>query len=208
MKKKLILISLVLTLVLVLTACSGDNIVDGVKDTVDSVINKVNKPVKTDKMVDLNSQWFEFNGETYFIGTTTLEELMEEGLRFRDDDMKSIHDMLEPGQMSESYRVVTEGQGVIQMHVTNSSKKEKETLKVPISEIYISINPDIPQDTIKFPFPMDLTLDKLLEEAPEFSDRITKGDRVKVMYNFTDKPYGYTFDFEGGTLKFVTINNQ
>ena len=168
-----------------------------------------------EKYVDLDKRSFAVNGKVYTLGVNTLQEMIDDGVPFDEDDIANANNNLNKNSQSSSFEIVLGKYYFAQVRVTNESNENMKVADCKISQIYFPVNQDKEQNILSFAFPLTITEEELLNNAGEPTDKSEyKGsnDYVSRTYKYTvdsTKYYGksgYTFEFTNGKLRYVTIS--
>lgn len=166
------------------------------------------------KYVDLNNMQFTINGKTYTLGKTTLQELIDDGVPFDEDDLANAGNNLNKNSQSQGFRIELDDYWSAQVYVLNDTDGNKVTSECYVNEVYLPVHQDKTQDILSFAFPLNLTMDELKANAGEPTEvRHYDGDNGyytdTLEYILESTKYyqdgGYTFEFTKGELKYVTV---
>ncbi len=169
----------------------------------------------TGKYVDLDNMQFSINGKTYTLGQTTLQQLIDDGVPFNEDDLANAGNNLSKNSESQGFRIELAEYWSAQVYVLNDTDGNKTTSECYISKVYLPFKKDATQDILTFAFPLDITMDDLKANAGEptdsshydgddgyFSDKLEyTRDSSKYIGD-----YGYSFEFTKGKLQYITID--
>ncbi len=165
--------------------------------------------------VNLDNMQFSINGNTYTLGQTTLQQLIDDGVPFNEDDIANAGNNLNKNSQSQGFRIELGEYWSAQVFVMNDTDSNKTTSECYISEVYLPLKKDQTQDILTFAFPQDMTIESLKENAgePTKSDHYDGDDDY-----YTDKleytkdstkyigDYGYSFEFTKGKLTYITLD--
>lgn len=166
------------------------------------------------KYVDLDNMQFSINGKTYTLGKTTLQELVDDGVPFREDDLANANNNLNKNSQSQGFRIDLGEYWTAQVYAMNDTDGNKTAAECYISEVYLPLKDDQTQDILTFAFPQDMTIDMLKANAGEPTDsRHYDGENGyytdTLEYTREGTKYygdsGYTFEFKEGKLEYITI---
>ncbi len=167
------------------------------------------------KYVDLDNMQFSINGKTYTLGKTTLQELIDDGVPFREDDLENAGNNLKKNAQSQGFRIDLDKYWTAQVYVMNDTDSGKTMSECYISEVYLPMHKDKTQDILTFAFPQNMTMDELKANAGEPTNyRHYDGDNGyysdTLEYSRDSSKYigdyGYTFEFMKGNLYCITID--
>ena len=175
----------------------------------------------SENYADLEKRCFAYDGKIYTLGETTLQELIDAGLPFNENELNNKDNNVNKNYSTPSYTVKINDYVTIQlefMNTTDAPLTEKEcllsqvrwyTLYVPHAEYDDSdktLNAKIVENLndaashLCFSFPFDLKKDQLLEKNPDATDI---DDYNHVEYKVESTVYmgksGYKFGFNKDT---------
>ena len=164
--------------------------------------------------VDFDNMQFAINGKTYTLGKTTLQELIDDGVPFNEDDIANASNNLNKNSQSSGFRITLGDYWSGQVYVFNDSDAGKTASECYISEVYLPMHIGETQNVMSFAFPVDMTLDELLaNESDPTDNRTYEGeshttDTVEYKKDSTKYygQYGYKFEFLDGNLQYITID--
>ena len=166
------------------------------------------------KYVDLDNMQFTINGKTYTLGKTTLQDLINDGVPFREDDLANAGNNLNKNTQSQGFRIDLDEYWSAQVYVMNDTDGNKVTSECYVNQVYLPLKDDKTQNILTFAFPQDMTIDDLKANAGEPTDsRHYDGDdgydTDTLEYTRESSKYigdyGYTFEFMKGKLNYITI---
>ncbi len=176
--------------------------------------------------VDLSNRSFAYEGKIYKLGEATLQDLIDGGLPFNENDLNNIDNNVNKNYETSRYDALINDYNSLQftfINTTDGNLSEKEcilstvrwyTLYVPHDDYQESLNEEINDNLadcakhLCFAFPLTLTKDQLLENSPEPTEQDDYGN---VKYRVDSEVYmgssGYNFQFDKDTdqLKDVSI---
>ena len=164
--------------------------------------------------VDFDNMQFAINGNTYTLGQTKLQELIDDGVPFNEDDIANASNNLNKNSQSSGFRITLGDYWSGQVYVFNDSDAGKTASECYISEVYLPMHIGETQNVMSFAFPVDMTLDELLaNESDPTDNRTYEGeshttDTVEYKKDSTKYygQYGYKFEFLDGNLQYITID--
>ena len=167
------------------------------------------------KYVDLDDMHFYINGEKYTLGKTTLQEMIDDGVPFKDDDIANAGNNINPSTESGGFKITLAEYCSAQVYVLNDTSENKKASECYISKIYLPTSQQDGQTILSFEFPTSATEEEIRANAGE----PTKENQYdgsngyvsrKIEYtresNTYIGDYGYTFEFANGTLQYITID--
>lgn len=176
------------------------------------------EPVSPDapsgKYIDLDNMQFSINGKTYTLGKTTLQELINDGVPFREDDLANAGNNLNKNSQSQGFRIELGEYWTAQVYAMNDTDGNKTAAECYINQVYLPLHNDETQNILTFAFPQDMTIDTLKANAGEPTDsRHYDGDdgyySDTLEYTKESTKYfgdwGYTFEFMKGKLNYITL---
>lgn len=168
---------------------------------------------------DFDRMTFSVNGKTYTLGETTLQEMIDDGVPFEEDDLANAGNNVNPNYESSSFNITLGEYAFAQVRVLNDTSENKPANECYIDSIYMPVDLEQPQDILQFNFPFTMTKEDLLANSgePEDPDNIYVYESEDGSYkseSFTyrkesEKYYGdstYHFEFANGALRYVTIS--
>ncbi len=171
-------------------------------------------PSSSGNYVDLNNMQFTINDKTYTLGKTTLQELIDDGVPFREDDLANANNNLNKNSQSQGFRIELAEYWTAQVFALNDTDGNKSAAECYINEVYLPVHQDKTQNILSFAFPLNVTMDDLKANAGEPTE-VKHFDGEEGYYTDTleyttksTKYYGdsgYTFEFTKDELKYVTI---
>lgn len=239
MKKKLLLLIMTMMLSCLAVACGGNETTndDGtstndyeeennISDEADDVeveeedtTAPTNQPasnadLQDGKWVNFDKMQVEISGYVVTLGETTLQELVDAGAPFNENDLASIGNNIQPNYKSQGYKIVLGEYWSAQVYVGNYTDENAAAKDLPIVEVYLPNHPDETQDIIKFAFPTTLTEEELFANCGEPQEKRLSDPEDEYGANYYDytqestKYYSdlkYSFDFVKGQLKYFTM---
>lgn len=168
-----------------------------------------------DTWVNLNNRSFAVNGTVYTLGVSTLQDMINGGVPFDEEDIANTNNNLNSNTESQNFSIVLGEYYNAQVAVINTTKENKTMAECPISSIYLPVDLEEFNDILTFAFPLTMTEDDLLAQAgePTSQDSYSSGsDYTMNTYEYKVKSEnyyretGYKFEFTNGVLSYVTIN--
>ena len=167
-------------------------------------------------IVNFDEMNFYINGKKYTLGKTTLQDLIDDGVPFDEDDIADANNNLKSHYQSYGFKIVLAEYYDAQVYVMNDSDEGMPMNECVINEIYLPVHNDVEQDILKFDFPISITMDELEASAGlpedgvdhyEDDDSDYYSDTYKYSIEST-KYYGgsyYEFDFVNGEIRYIYI---
>ncbi|MDO4701359.1 MAG: hypothetical protein Q4A47_01900 [Erysipelotrichaceae bacterium] len=183
-------------------------------ETTTATETTVASTVLGEKYVDLDKRSFAINGKVYVLGEHTLQNLIDDGVPFHEDDIANAGNNLNDSTISEPFRVTLPSGNSIHISVVNTTGSNQKTADCKIASIYIPAMQNVAGSIFSFTFPHDLTEEALRQQAgePTKYNEYVDGDFVlhTLEYKVSSEKYlkdtGYSFEFVKGKLNSVTIN--
>lgn len=166
------------------------------------------------KWADLNNRVFYVNGQKFTLGESTLQDMIDAGVPFNSDDIASSENNVKPNSESAPYKIEIAEYHTGQVQVGNFTEENAKANELPITYVYLPLQ-DEPQQVLTFNFPEDITIEQLKENSGEPTDeKHFEGDNDftsdTLEYKQESEKYigesGYSFEFQKGKLKYITIN--
>lgn len=168
-----------------------------------------------DKWVNLDNRSFAVNGTVYTLGVSTLQDMIDGGVPFDEEDIANANNNLNSNTESQNFSIVLGEYYNAQVAVINTTEENKTMAECPISSIYLLVDLEESNDILTFAFPLTMTEDDLLAQAgePTSQDSYSSGSDYTMNtyeYKVESENYyretGYKFEFTNGVLSYVTIN--
>lgn len=166
---------------------------------------------------DLDNRCFSYDGKIYRVGETTLQDMIDNGVPFRESDLKNAGNNVNKSSVTDYYKVEVNRFNGMQFQFANFTDDDITasecvlkfarwyTLYVPNDAFDDERNQEIialandAYEHIGLSVPFNITIDQLKAANPD----PTKESEVKLEYTSDAKKYigrsGYVFDFHGGT---------
>ena len=187
--------------------------------------NKEEKTVETtepeiqetsnNQIINYDNMQFSVNNHTYTLGKSTLQDMINAGCPFDEDDIANANNNLNKNTKSQGFKIVLDKYWTAQVYVANYTDNNKQIKDCPITEIYLPNHPDQNQDILKFNFPLTISEDELLEQAgtptdtSSYNDDDSNYNSTKYKYEKKSEKFylngGYSFEFTNGQLRYLTI---
>lgn len=168
-----------------------------------------------DTWVNLDNRSFAVNGTVYTLGVSTLQDMIDGGVPFDEEDIANANNNLNSNTESQNFSIVLGEYYNAQVAVINTTEENKTMAECPISSIYLPVDLEENNDILTFAFPLTMTENDLLAQAGEptsqdsyssDSDYVMNTYEYKVESENYYRETGYKFEFTNGVLSYVTIN--
>lgn len=168
-----------------------------------------------DTWVNMESRRFAVNGNVYELGVTTLQDMIDDGVPFDEDDIANANNNINSNEESAGFSIVLGEYYNAQVSVGNFTDGNLTMAECPINQVYLPVDLEESNEILTFAFPLTMTEDELQANAGEPTDTsYYEGDDnyVKNDYEYTvesERYYGdsgYKFEFTNGELSYVTID--
>ena len=152
------------------------------------------------KVIDFEDMHFFVNGKKYTLGQTTLQEMIDDGVPFKESDIKYASEKIKKNTQSfNGFGIDLDKFWSAQVYVMNLSDSEKPMSECVIYRIYL---PGIENHyennaNLSFDFPYDITMDELVANAGEPKE----GD--KDHYDGDDGYYTDTYNYKQKSEKYL-----
>ena len=171
------------------------------------------------KYVNFDDMSFYINGKKYTLGKSTLQDLIDDGVKFEEDDLENAKNNIKSHYQSSYFKIdpgVKNG-CFIWIQVFNETDSGKPANECYINEILYKVLSDegAKQKVITFDFPLNLTLDELKANSGEPNETpYHNEDNPKYIYDtleWTKKGTKFwnsnriSFRFTNGALKEVSM---
>ena len=171
------------------------------------------------KYVNFDDMSFYINGKKYTLGKTTLQDMIDDGVKFEEDDLENAKNNIKSHYQSSYFKIdpgVKNG-CFIWIQVFNETDSGKPANECYVNEILYKVLSDegAKQKVITFDFPLNLTLDELKANSGEPNETpYHNEDNPKYIYDtleWTKKGTKFwtsnriSFRFTNGALKEVSM---
>lgn len=167
------------------------------------------------KWVNFDNMQFAINGNVYTLGKTTLQELIDDGVPFNENDLADANNNIKPNYQSPGYKIILNEYWSAQVYVGNYTENNALAKDLPIVEVYFPNNLDKTQNVLSFAFPLDLTEEQLLEKCGEPDEKKLREPDDEYGYNtykyikesdvyYSDSKYYFEFSKKGLKYLYVT----
>ncbi len=168
----------------------------------------------TGSYVNFDDMCFYINGIKYTLGVSTLQDLIDDGVPFEEDDLANAGNNVNSNYQSSGFKIELGEYWTAQVYVLNDSDSGKTASECYINEVYLPVHTDETQDILTFDFPTDMTMEELTANAGEpddsshydgdngyYSDTYEYIKESETYYSDSE----YTFEFTKGELTYITI---
>ena len=167
--------------------------------------------------IDFDEMRFYVNGKKYVLGVNTLQDMIDDGVPFDENDLANAGNNLNPNYQSQGFVIELAEYYNAQVYTMNDTDENKPTNECKLCEVYLPVNHDIEQDILSFDFPLDITMDELIAACGEPDENrhwVSEDDETyytdTLEYQHDSEKYlghsDYRFEFTKGELKYVYIN--
>lgn len=171
------------------------------------------------KYVNFDDMSFYINGKKYTLGKTTLQDMIDDGVKFEEDDLENAKNNIKSHYQSSYFKIdpgVKNG-CFIWIQVFNETDSGKPANECYVNEILYKVLSDegAKQKVISFDFPFSLTIDDLKANSGEPNEKpYHNEDNPKYIYDtleWTKKGTKFwnsnriSFRFTNGELKEVSM---
>lgn len=179
----------------------------------------------SENYADLEDRSFAYNGQIFTLGESTLQDLIDGGIPFSEDDLKNIGNNVNSNYETDRYDVEINDYVSMQFAFVNTTETnitEAECLLslvrwhplyVPQPDYEDSMNEEITElindaaDHVCFSFPLTLTKEQLLENNGDASE---VDEYNNVYYRIESEIYmgdsGYSFEFNKVTNQLENVS--
>lgn len=166
-------------------------------------------------IIRFDDMCFYVNGKKYVLGKTTLQEMIDDGVPFDEDDLGDANNNLKANYQSNGFDIRIEQYYSATIYVLNYSDEGKPMSECVVNEI--RFHPKDPQDIVTFDFPQDMTMEDLVKLAGEPNNEVSHydsetSDSYSDTYKYSTestKYYGgsyYEFRFYNSKLSDITLS--
>ena len=126
------------------------------------------------KYVDFDDMSFWINGRKFTLGVSTLQDMIDAGVAFREEDLEDANNNLRKNLQSESFYFSISAHAYATVKVMNDTDKGKRLADCVLSRIYVTFSDhheEKKDSALSFAFPLDMTKEQLEENAGEPNDK-------------------------------------
>lgn len=129
------------------------------------------EPIVSDTLwADFDNMVFSVNGKEYKLGETTLQEMIDDGVPFDEDDLANAGNNINANYETPSFQIVLGEYYSASVYAMNDTDENKPANECILSTISLYIEQDEPQDILSFNFPLNITKEDLLANCGEPED--------------------------------------
>lgn len=171
------------------------------------------EPTAAALYINFDEMCFYINGVKFTLGVSTLQDMIDAGVPFRESDLENAGNNLRANYQSEGFRIVLGEYLTAIVYMLNDSDSGMPVSECCVCEIYIGCA-NRQQDILHFDFPLDLTMEELIDRAGEPSELLhfdsdNGYDLDTLLYQKASAKYfsctKYSFEFVKGVLTYVTM---
>jgi hypothetical protein len=172
-------------------------------------------PVVEGGIIRFDDMCFFVNGKKFVLGKSTLQDMIDAGVPFDEDDLGDANNNLKSNYQSSSFDIRLAEYYHASIYVLNYSDEGKPMSQCVVNEIRIYLR-DIDQDVLSFEFPMNITPADLIKLAGQPNNEINhyegEDNYVSDTYEYSkesDIYYGdsyYEFRFVNGELADIAMS--
>lgn len=164
-----------------------------------------------EQYVDMEKIQFSIDGKVYTLGKTTLQEMIDDGVKFNEKDLANAQNNLNDRTESDTFKIMLSDTSFLQVTFLNVSGSNQKIADSFVNSLYWDVDPE--QSSVAFTFPLSMTEDEIKEKAgePTKFDEYKDGDYVQHTYEYTRegqkflRSFGYEFRFLRGKLDYITL---
>ena len=169
------------------------------------------------KYVNFDEMNFYINGKKYTLGKTTLQDLIDDGVPFKDGELEDAKNNLKSKYQSAPVKLNIGDTFVAMVYMFNDTDAGKPMNECYVNEVYLAVpsKEGASQNVLTFDFPGSVTIDDLKansgepnenarhnDDNPDFVfDTLEYSRESKKFYNKSR----YRFEFTNGKLRYVTM---
>ena len=166
-------------------------------------------------IIRFDDMCFFVNGKKFVLGKSTLQDMIDAGVPFDEDDLGDANNNLKANYQSSGFDIRLAEYYTATVYVLNYSDEGKPMNECIVNEIRIYLR-DKEQDILSFEFPMNMTPDDLIKLAGQPTEDVNHyvsdtSDYVSDTYKYTqesEKYYTdscYEFRFVNGELADIVM---
>ena len=185
-------------------------------DTSASASGSNSAPAPEGNVIKFDDMCFFVNGKKFVLGQTTLQDMIDAGVPFDEDDLGDANNNLKANYQSSSFDIRLAEYYSAQVYVLNYSDEGKPMNECVVNEIRLSLR-DYEQDILSFEFPTTMTQDDLIKYAGQPNEDVyhyesDTQDYVSDTYTYSHESERYytgsyyEFRFVNGELKEIVLN--
>lgn len=183
------------------------------EDTTETTLREPDGPVESEFFTDFENMSFTYNGNTYTLGVTTLQDLIDDGIDLSGtDNLDEVVDGQSTFYAGFSFDLIPYRSATVT--VANYTDEEMTASECTITSIKVSSLREIPEGTIEFNFPDMFTKEDLINCAGEpetqsefdnngvLTETLSYQQSSEIYYGY--RTYSYTF--EDGIIDTVSMS--
>lgn len=183
------------------------------EDTSETTLREPEGAVESEFFNDFENMSFTYNGNTYTLGVSTLQDLIDDGVDLSGtDNLDEIVDGQSTFYAGFSFDLIPYRSATVT--VANYTDEEMPASECTITSLKVSSLREIPEGTIEFNFPDMFTKDDLINCAGEpdsqsefdvsgvLCETLTYEQSSEIYYGY--RSYSYTF--EDGIIDSITLS--
>ena len=113
------------------------------------------------KYVDLDNRSFAYNGKVYTLGVSTLQDMIDDGVPFRERDIANANNNLNPNTESQNFSIELDEFYAAQVSTGNFTDQHRLWLKHQLLDLFL-VHLEYNNDNLTFAFPLTLTEEELI----------------------------------------------
>ena len=168
--------------------------------------------------VNFSDMHFYVNGKKYTFGKSTLQDLIDDGVPFDENDMEKFDNDIPKNSESYSFRITLGEYWSASIMVLNNTEQEKKAKDCVISSLFYNTKKDQTQNVISFDWPLTLSQEELLATLGEPDDKFHYPDETAEDQSYVSDKYTwqqeseqyigykkYVFEYVNGNLDSINI---
>lgn len=193
-----------------------DNKDDKKTDAGKEETTKKNEPAaggfSTTKVVDYDNMQIAINGKVYTLGKTTLQDLVNDGVSFKDNTKDKLDNVVDENS-GESVEIKLSNNDSFSISFGNFSDSGKALKDCVLERVYYYVDDD-EKNIVTFPFSTTMSENEFKEKAgtPSDTSNYSSNDYTSNTYEYKKDSnkyygeYGYEFDYTDGELYSITMD--
>lgn len=184
-------------------------------DTTNEETTSAREDIANEEMLNLDNMQIQINGKTYTLGKTTLQDMIDDGVPFDEDDIANADNNLNKNSESQGFKIELGEYWSAQVSFFNDTDTNKKISECYISKVYLPVKQDQTENILTFSFPLTVTEDELRDSAgePTEFDEYISDDKKYTSHTLeykTDsskyiRDWGYKFEYINNELEYVTL---
>ena len=160
------------------------------------------EPAKLGNFINYKDMHFFINGKKYTLGKTTLQEMIDDGVPFDENDIANADNNIKKNYQSGGFRIKLDKYWSAQVSVLNPTKGNKKMSQCYINKIYFPNNPDQTQNILSFDFPVTMSKEDLIAAVGK-----PKKDNYRHYEDDNSDYYTDTYTYKGKAKKYIRASN-